>query len=161
MKSRVIVCALMALSLGTSSLSFAQGPGRHGGNEQRNGSHPSERQPERPSTRGPQSHEPQRHHTPRHEPRHEYRSEPRHEPRHAQHDGRWNQRNHHYNARGPQFHRGGHIPYEYRNHRYVVSNYRHHHLSPPPRGHQWVQVGADYVLIAIATGLIAHIILSQ
>lgn len=29
------------------------------------------------------------------------------------------------------------------------------------RGHQWVQVGADYVLIAIATGVIAQIILNQ
>jgi Ni/Co efflux regulator RcnB len=38
---------------------------------------------------------------------------------------------------------------------------RAYRLSPPPRGHEWVQVGPDFVLIAIATGLIAHIVLSQ
>jgi Ni/Co efflux regulator RcnB len=37
-------------------------------------------------------------------------------------------------------------------------DYRAYNLSPPPRGHQWVQVGADCVLIA--TGLIANIILN-
>ena len=45
--------------------------------------------------------------------------------------------------------------------RYVINNYRAYHLSAPPRGHQWVQVGADYALIAIATGLIASIVLSH
>ena len=29
------------------------------------------------------------------------------------------------------------------------------------RGHQWVQVGTDYVLVAIATGLIANLILNN
>ena len=52
------------------------------------------------------------------------------------------------------------MPREYRNRQYVVVNHRSHRLSAPPRGHQWVQVGADYVLIAVATGLIAHIVLN-
>lgn len=65
-----------------------------------------------------------------------------------------------YNARGPQFRRGGYIPREFRHQQYRVSNYRAYRLSAPPRGHQWVQVGADYVLIAMATGLIAHIVLN-
>lgn len=43
----------------------------------------------------------------------------------------------------------------------MVSNYRMHRLPPPPRSHAWVQVGGDYVLIAIATGLIANIILNH
>ncbi|RYY65965.1 MAG: hypothetical protein EOO24_54505, partial [Comamonadaceae bacterium] len=30
-----------------------------------------------------------------------------------------------------------------------------------PRGHQWVQVGPDYVLTAIATGVIVNMILNQ
>ncbi len=42
-----------------------------------------------------------------------------------------------------------------------MTNYRSYRLSPPPRGQQWVQVGADYVLIAIATGLIANIVLGN
>jgi Ni/Co efflux regulator RcnB len=59
------------------------------------------------------------------------------------------------------FHRGGRLPQEYRNRQYVVEDWRGHHLSAPPRGYQWVQAGGDYVLIAIATGIIAQILLSQ
>ncbi len=66
-----------------------------------------------------------------------------------------------YSARGPEFRRGHHLPGALRSPQYVVVNYRHHHLKAPPRGHQWVQVGADYVLVAVATGLIAHILLSH
>lgn len=66
-----------------------------------------------------------------------------------------------YNARGPQFRRGGYLPREFRNRQYQVVDYYTYRLSAPPRDHQWVQVGADYVLIAIATGLIASIVLSN
>ena len=74
---------------------------------------------------------------------------------------RWDGHPGYYGARGPDFRRGGYLPYEYRRPIYVVNNYYGHHLPAPRRGHQWVQVGADYVLIAIATGVIAQIILSQ
>jgi Ni/Co efflux regulator RcnB len=77
-----------------------------------------------------------------------------------QREGRWNDRRPDYNARGPMFYRGGYLPREYRGPAYVV-DYREYRLSPPPRGHRWVQVGADYVLIAIATGVIANIILNN
>jgi Ni/Co efflux regulator RcnB len=77
-----------------------------------------------------------------------------------QRDGRWNDRRPDYNARGPEFHRGGYISREYRGRAYEV-DYREHRLSRPPMGHRWVQVGADYVLIAIATGVIASIILNH
>jgi Ni/Co efflux regulator RcnB len=50
---------------------------------------------------------------------------------------------------------------EYRGNRYVVSDWRSRHLSAPPRGHQWVQAGNDYVLAAIATGIIAQVLLSN
>jgi Ni/Co efflux regulator RcnB len=76
------------------------------------------------------------------------------------------------NDRGPMAHnrgagprhdlrRGGRLPSEYRNRQYVVSDWRGHRLSAPPRGYQWVQTGSDYVLVAAATGLIASILLSQ
>jgi len=42
-----------------------------------------------------------------------------------------------------------------------VANWRGHHLSAPPRGYQWVQVGPDYVLAAIATGVIVNLVLGQ
>ena len=72
-----------------------------------------------------------------------------------------NDRHGYYNARGPEFRRGGYIPREFRNRQYYVTDYRAYHLSPPPRGQQWVQVGSDYVLMAIATGLIVHMVLSN
>ena len=59
-----------------------------------------------------------------------------------------------------EFYRGGYVPREYRMRAFEV-DYREHHLQRPPQGQRWVQVGADYVLIAIATGVIANIILSR
>lgn len=61
-------------------------------------------------------------------------------------------------ARGPEWHRGGHIPREYRDHVYVVNDWRAHRLAPPPRGYEWVQVGPDYVLVTVRTGVIAQIV---
>ncbi|MEG2880766.1 MAG: RcnB family protein, partial [Comamonas sp.] len=64
---------------------------------------------------------------------------------------------------GPQHNwvRGSRIPPQYRTRHYVVNDWRGHHLSPPPRGYHWVQNGGDYLLVAIATGVIAQLILSQ
>ena len=60
-----------------------------------------------------------------------------------------------------EWRRGGRVPTEYRGRNYVVNDWRGHHLNAPPRGYQWVGVGGDYVLAAIATGLIAQIIAGQ
>ena len=65
---------------------------------------------------------------------------------------------HYYGARGPEWHRGGHIPDAYRDRVYVVNDWRMHRLAPPPRGYQWVQVGPDYVLVMVRTGVIAQIV---
>ena len=51
--------------------------------------------------------------------------------------------------------RGQRLPGAYRG--YGV-DYRRHHLRRPPRGYQWVQIGNDYVLTAVATGLILDVI---
>ena len=59
------------------------------------------------------------------------------------------------------FYRGDRLPVEYRHRQYVVDDWRGHHLSAPPRGYHWVQTGSDYVLIAIATGIIAQLLLSH
>jgi Ni/Co efflux regulator RcnB len=66
-----------------------------------------------------------------------------------------------YNARSNEFHRGGRLPSELRNRQYVVSDWRGHHLNAPPRGYQWVQVGPDYVLASVASGIIANLILNR
>ncbi|MET3494059.1 RcnB family protein [Variovorax boronicumulans] len=60
-----------------------------------------------------------------------------------------------------EWRRGGRVPAEYRGRNYVVNDYRAYRLQQPPRGYQWVGVGGDYVLAAIATGLIAQIIAGQ
>lgn len=55
--------------------------------------------------------------------------------------------------------RGYRVPPQYRSHHYVVNDWRGHRLSAPPRGYQWVQNGSDYLLIGIATGVIATMVL--
>ncbi|TFW29781.1 RcnB family protein [Duganella callida] len=64
---------------------------------------------------------------------------------------------------GPRhdMYKGGRLPPEYRGRQYVVENWRAHHLSAPPRGYHWVQTGSDYVLVGIATGVIASLLLSN
>ncbi len=62
---------------------------------------------------------------------------------------------------GHNFYRGERLPVEYRHRNYVVDDWRGHHLSAPPRGYHWVQTGGDYVLVAIATGIIAQLLLGN
>ena len=59
------------------------------------------------------------------------------------------------------FYKGGRLPQEYRNRQYVVDNWRDHNLTAPPRGHQWIQTGADYVLVSTSTGVIAKVMMAQ
>jgi len=60
-----------------------------------------------------------------------------------------------------QFHRGERLPIEYHNRYYVVDDWRGHRLNAPPRGYHWVQAGGDYVLVAIATGIIVQLLLNN
>lgn len=57
--------------------------------------------------------------------------------------------------------RGGYVPGPYRGQTYVVNDWRAQRLNQPPRGYQWVGVGGEFALAAIATGLIAQIIVNQ
>jgi Ni/Co efflux regulator RcnB len=52
--------------------------------------------------------------------------------------------------------RGGYLPQSYRG--YVVNDYYRYGLRAPPRGYYWYQSGNDYLLAAVATGLIFDII---
>jgi Ni/Co efflux regulator RcnB len=58
------------------------------------------------------------------------------------------------------WHKGERLPAEYRDHNYVVDNWREHGLQAPQRGYQWVGVNGDYVLAAVATGVIASVLLA-
>lgn len=52
--------------------------------------------------------------------------------------------------------RGAVLPPHYRG--YVIHDYHRYRLRPPPRGYAWHQVGNDYLLAAVATGIIFEII---
>jgi Ni/Co efflux regulator RcnB len=45
-------------------------------------------------------------------------------------------------------------------HRGQPVDYRHYHLSEPPRGYEWRSVDGNYVLAAVATGVIASVVAS-
>jgi Ni/Co efflux regulator RcnB len=63
-------------------------------------------------------------------------------------------------TRGPQFHRGDRLPPQYRSQR-GMHDWHARRLNAPAQGQQWVHVGADYALIAIATGVIAQLVLNR
>lgn len=147
MKSRTLLSSLVIASLGLGAVpSFAQ-PARHEAREARQDLREAQRDLRRADT-------------PREarEARRDMREAQR-DLREAREDRREERR--YYNAHGPEFRRGHRLPPELRSRQYVVNDWHRHRLAPPPRGYQWVQVGPDYVLVAIATGLIANLILNQ
>jgi len=54
--------------------------------------------------------------------------------------------------------RGERLPARYQTHEYVIEDWRALRLSKPPRGHQWVQTGKSYALVAIASGKVAQVV---
>jgi len=56
--------------------------------------------------------------------------------------------------------KGDRVPLPYRGPQYVVDNWRVHRLSPPPRGYHWINVGADYFLVGVATGIVLQALLN-
>jgi Ni/Co efflux regulator RcnB len=58
---------------------------------------------------------------------------------------------------GHAWHSGDH----YTGSRRYVSNWSQYHLHQPPQGYEWVQDGSQFVLIAVATGVITVVILSS
>jgi Ni/Co efflux regulator RcnB len=56
--------------------------------------------------------------------------------------------------------RGGYVPEEYRGGRYVVNDWHRENLREPPRGYRWVRSdNGDFLLIAVATGVIMDLLL--
>jgi Ni/Co efflux regulator RcnB len=75
--------------------------------------------------------------------------------RHRRHSGKhkgWKQHR--------DYHRGERIEVVYLEPRYYVEDYHHYHLRQPPRGHRWVRTDdGRFILVAVATGIIADILL--
>jgi Ni/Co efflux regulator RcnB len=137
MNSKAIVSAIMAMSLSTGGFAFAQG------NEDRNDRGRNEQNQRAQQDR---------------------RDNEARQPNRADYQNRGNN-----SARqdergagpGHAFRKGDRLPAEYRNRSYVVDDWRGHRLSAPPRGYHWVQTGSDYVLVAVATGIIMQLLLSN
>lgn len=60
-----------------------------------------------------------------------------------------------------QFHQGRPLPQKYRGEGYQVNDWHERGLKAPPAGHRWQNVDGNYVLIAVATGVITSIITHQ
>ena len=64
-----------------------------------------------------------------------------------------------YYDQAPRYYRGGYLPREYLSSNYYVNNWQAYPgLYAPPYGYQWVDTGSDFVLAALATGLIANLL---
>lgn len=70
--------------------------------------------------------------------------------------------NQYYGGVQQHWRRGMVLSNHYRGNRYVVNDWdRHQRLYAPQRGHHWVQNGNDFLMVAIASGLIAHVLLGN
>jgi len=138
MKSKAVVSAIMAMSLTAGGFAFAQNDGNRN-DRGRNDQMQRGGQQDRRDNQARQPNRPQN-------------------QSHANNNARQDER-----GAGPDhaFRRGQRLPIEYRNRQYVVDDWRGHHLSAPPRGYHWVQTGGDYVLVAIATGIILQLMLGN
>ncbi len=83
------------------------------------------------------------------------------------HDGYYDRGDYRHGDYRPTAYRGWHDRSDWRRGGYVARNdwdrgyrveYGRYHLSRPPYGYEWRRVGDNYVLAAIATGLIADIV---
>jgi Ni/Co efflux regulator RcnB len=66
------------------------------------------------------------------------------------------QDNHHY-VHHEEWKKGAHMKHEDWARGEKV-DYRHYHLHEPPRGYEWREVDGNFVLAAVATGVISDII---
>ncbi len=132
----------LAVALASAGSAFAQGNSRH---ERGNNGHGNNNECRKGNCAGPDQRE--RHAQPRYDP----------QPRMSQ-DMR---RDHRGAGPGHSYYRGDRLPPQYRGRQYVVNDWRGHHLNAPPRGYHWVQSGGDYLLVAIATGVILQLLLSN
>jgi Ni/Co efflux regulator RcnB len=148
MKSRAIVSTVVAASLGIASVSsFAQswdGRGQHrdqrASQDARTQRHDGERSAER-----------QRYVQP---------SQPAAAVRFSNRG--YVQPGYGYDAPRRDWRRGDRLPDNWRHRMHPVGNWGAYNLYAPPSGYGWVQSDAgDYLLVALATGLIANLLMSR
>ena len=80
-------------------------------------------------------------------------------------DRRDDRRDEHAQERGAgprhDYRKGDRLRAEDHRNEYVVNDWRERRLHEPPHGYHWVRSGDDFVLAAIATGVIADIALNH
>lgn len=147
MRKTTITCAILATTLGFSSLASARdwndrGPHQGPRHEQRHDARPDHRHGPRPDLR------PGQRPVVRHAPPPVVRPAPR----------VYNAPRHH-----PRFVRGGYVPQQYRQPIYYVNDWRGRPgMYAPPPGHRWVQTDTgEILLMAVATGLIVNLLMNQ
>ena len=144
MNNKTAISAILAITLACSGLAFGQGNSGHNDRGNKDNDRGRHEQPQRGGDR--------------HDDRYDDRR-----PDHRDNRARSNADNHNNRGAGPNnsWHRGDRIPVQYRSHQYVVDDWRGYHLSAPPRGYHWVQSGGDYLLVAIATGVILQLLINN
>jgi Ni/Co efflux regulator RcnB len=60
-----------------------------------------------------------------------------------------------------QYHKGDRLPEAEHRKENVVNDWHSRNLREPPSGYHWVKSGDDFVLAAVATGIIADLVLSH
>ena len=78
----------------------------------------------------------------------------------AQHDDYHDAHHQHYVHHG-EWKRGYHMRSEDWNRGERVEDYRTYHLNAPPRGYEWREVDGNYILAAVATGIIASVVVAS
>ncbi|MBC8747618.1 Ni/Co efflux regulator RcnB [Paraburkholderia sp. WC7.3g] len=56
------------------------------------------------------------------------------------------------------WHKGQRVPAEYRHYNFIMDDWRGHGLDAPPRGHKWLGVNGDYVLVTTNNWTISNIV---
>jgi Ni/Co efflux regulator RcnB len=151
MNSKAVVCVVMALSMSTGGLAIAQGNSNRDHGDRGDRGRGEQMQRGGDNDRGGRAE--------RNDNRRDFR---------GAHDARGFGRSHNEEMRrgrgaGPDhaYYRGDRLPIEYRHRQYVVDNWRGYNLSAPPRGYHWVQSGGDFILVAVATGVILQLLLGR
>lgn len=152
MNRKILVSAITAVTLAIGSASAFADPRDHRG-DQRKGAH--KHQVDKRHRHDARDHR-------RHDARHDHRHAPRHRTIVVQR-GKPVHAHPHRRGAGPRhdLYRGSRLPTHYRTTHYVVRDWHTHRLHRPPHGHNWVKVGSDYLLIAVATGVITNLILGH
>lgn len=187
MKTTAIVCAVLAGSLGFSGLASAQQQwGGHPGGHRQAQAASAQAQPApapAPAQQAPaqrwQQHQspsgwngvaaaPQQPRTAWQQQQHNYQQpryhyqQPRNyqQPRFAYNAPRYAYHSGYYGGYAPHFYRGGYLPRAYLNPGYYVDYRAYPGLYAPPYGYQWVNVDGEFMLVALATGLITNLLIN-